>query len=98
MDCVIFVKIILRTIVVHIFVYKFQHALVETEAEHIRTKVKTAIPLMQNFMKEITNTITRQGENLNFVTYLKILPSHKNLFLFYVNMYFDNNFIENTYY
>jgi len=39
----------------------FQHTLVETEAENIRSKVKSAGPLMRNLMEEMNDTIQRLG-------------------------------------
>lgn len=42
----------------------FQHALVETEAENIRSKVKNAGPLMRNLMEEINDAIQRLGKNV----------------------------------
>lgn len=45
--------------------YFFQHALVEIEAENIRSKVKNAGPLMRNLMEEINDTIQRLGINVD---------------------------------
>jgi len=42
----------------------FQHTLVETEAENIRSKVKSAGPLMRNLMEEMNDTILRLGEHV----------------------------------
>lgn len=47
---------------IYFLIFIFQHALVETEAENIRTKVKNAGPLMRNLMEEINDTIQRLGK------------------------------------
>lgn len=52
----------------------FQHVLVEIEAENIRSKVKSAGPLMRNLMEEINDTIQRLGKNM-FI-------SHKTFIIF----------------
>lgn len=42
----------------------FQHTLIETEAENIRSKVKSAGPLMRNLMEEMNDTIQRLGKHI----------------------------------
>jgi len=44
----------------------FQHTLVETEAENIRSKVKSAGPLMRNLMEEMNDTIQRLGDHVQY--------------------------------
>lgn len=44
--------------------YIFQHALVEAEAENLRSRIKNAGPLMGNLLQELNDAILRLGKNV----------------------------------